>query len=267
MPKAKNLFLLSLMTLLCVSTADATFIKCEIKNPASVRATGFQVLFLSKGKMQNAKLDGVGPQVRLVKSNLNQFDWRFDRGISPEEKLTVRLEFTPDQYWENIFDNRFSYAEGKQQRGIIPYAGFFIYFTPTSNPNKVLATLTIRKNSQGIDDPNIPIVFKNSQVYVDNDLRNYTIDKFDRPTGRKLELPDSFTLGPGEERNFNLGLVNAAGYIFTRSTVSYGESKDKPKDKPKEESKDKPKEEHDMECAHSYVEQVSKDKMARLIIK
>jgi hypothetical protein len=250
MRKLKKVFYLSLLTLLCASVADATFIKCEIKNPSNVRATGFQVMFLSKGVMQNARLEGVSlrSDIRAVRSNDNQFIWNFDKGVGPGEKLTCRLEFTPERYWENIFDNLFSYEGGAQQRGVIPYAGFFIYYTPTSDPNKVLATLTIRKNSQGIDDPNVPITFKNSHVYINNDLSNYKLDKFDRPTGRKLDLPDSFTLGPGEERNFNLGVVKTGSYVLTRSTISYESSN----------------EQYELACAHSYVDQLSKEKIARL---
>lgn len=251
MRKFRRALYLSLMTFLCASVADATFIKCEIKNQSDQRATGFQVMFLSKGTMQNAMLEGVSRtryDARLVSSNANEHIWKFDRAVKPGEKVTCRLEFTPERYWENIFDNRFNYAGGGQKRGVIPYAGFFIYYTPTADPTKVLATLTIRKNSQRIDDPTIPIVFKNSQVYVDNDLNNYKLDKFDRPTGRKLDLPDSFTLGPGEERNFNLGLVKAGSYIYTRSTIAYDGSRDQ----------------YELGCAHSYVEQLGKDKVALL---
>lgn len=250
MTKMKRVFYLVLATILCASVANATFIKCEIKNPSNARATGFQVMFLSKGVMQNARLEGVGlrSDMRVVSTNNNQFIWKFDKGVRPGEKLTCRLEFTPERYWENVFDNLFSYSGGLQQRGVIPYAGFFIYYTPTSDPNKVLATLTIRKNAQGIDDPNVPIVFKNSEVYIDNNLNNYKLEKFDQATGRKLDLPDSFTLGPGEERNFNLGIVKAGSYVLTRSTVSYESSN----------------EQYEMACAHSYVEQLSKEKVARL---
>jgi hypothetical protein len=237
--------------LLCVGIAEATFINCEIKNPAKARATGFQVMFMSPGTMQKAKLEGVPKQlagVRLVSSGINEFRWDFASGVGSGQRINVRLEFTPERYWENIFDNRFSYKSGAQMRGVVPYAGFFIYFTPTSDPNKVLATLTVRKNAQGIDDPKVPISFKDSTVYVDNDLKNYKLDKFDRPTGRKLDLPDSFTLGPGEERNFNLGVVSARSYVFTHSTVSY-------------EGSD---ENYALECAHSYVEQLEKKSLAQI---
>jgi len=250
MRKLKRVFYLPLVTLLCVGIADATFIKFEIKNPSKSKATGFQVMFLSKGMMQNARLDGIGQQTefRQVGSNENEFVWKLDKGVAPGGRLIGRLEFTPDRYWENVFDNRFSYADGAEQRGVLPYAGFFIYYTATSDPNKVLATLTIRKNSQRIDDPNIPIVFKDSQVFINNRLSSYKLDKFDRPTGKKLDLPDSFTLGPGEERNFNLGLVDANSYILTSSTVSYESSS----------------EGYEMSCAHSYVEQVRKENVAQL---
>jgi hypothetical protein len=236
--------------LLCIGVADATFIKCEIKNQSTAKATGFQVMFLSKGMMQAARLEGVGTQsdYRTVGANDNTFVWKLNKAVAPGEKLTCRLEFTPERYWENIFDNRFIYASGEEQRGVIPYAGFFIYYTPTSDPNKVLATLTVRKNSQRIDDPKIPIVFKNSQVFINNNLGNYKLDKFDRPTGKKLDLPDSFTLGPGEERNFNLGLVDAGSYILTRSSISYESSS----------------ENYELSCAHSYLEQLGKEKIARL---
>jgi hypothetical protein len=249
MRKLSRCFYLSLVILLCVGVADATFIKCEIKNPSTSKATGFQVMFLSKGVMQNARLEGAGTQsdYRTVGAYNNHFIWNLNKTVAPREKLTVRLEFTPERYWENVFDNRFVYADGAEQRGVIPYAGFFIYYTPTSDPNKVLATLTIRKNAQGIDDPNVPIVFKNSQVYINNSLNNYKLTKFDTPTGKKLDLPDSFTLGPGEERNFNLGLVDAGSYILTRSSISYESSN----------------ENYELACAHSYVEQLGKDKIAR----
>ena len=250
MGRPKNALCSLLAILLCVGAVNATFIECEIKNPATVRATGFKVMFLSKGTMQNAKLDGAPRLVagaRLVSSTINEYSWSLDRGVGPGERIKVRLEFTPEQYWENVFDNVFSYGD-HQARGVIPYAGFFIYFTPTSDPNKVLATLTIRKNPQGIDNPKTPIVFENSAVFVDNNLNNYKIDKFDRPTGRKLDLPDSFTLGPGEERNFNLGLVDARSYIYTRSMVSY----------------EKSKESYALGCAHSYAEQLGRNKVARL---
>lgn len=249
MRKLQKVFYLSLVMLLCASIADATFIKFEIKNPSKSKATGFQVMFLSKGTMQNARLDGAGPQseYRAVGSNLNHFVWNLNRGVAPGEKLTGRLEFTPERYWENVFDNRFSYANGEEQRGVIPYAGFFIYYTATSDPKKVLATLTIKKNSQAIDDPNVPIVFRNSQVFINNSLASYKLDKFDRPSGKKLDLPDSFTLGPGEERNFNLGLVDAGSYILTRSSIAY-------------ESSD---EQYELSCAHSYFEQLGKEKIAQ----
>jgi len=250
MRKLNKVFYLTLVMLLCVGVADATFIKCEIKNQSTSKATGFQVMFLSKGTMQTARLEGAGPQseYRTVGATDNTFVWKLNKAVAPGEKLTVRLEFTPERYWENIFDNRFVYASGEEQRGVIPYAGFFIYYTPTSDPTKVLATLTVRKNAQRIDNPNIPIVFKNSQVFINNNLGNYKLDKFDRPTGKKLDLPDSFTLGPGEERNFNLGLVDAGSYILTRSSISYEASK----------------ENYELACAHSYVEQLGKEKVARL---
>lgn len=250
MRKVKKVFYISLVILLSVGVADATFIKCEIKNPSKSKATGFQVMFLSQGLMQNARLEGVGSQAefRAVESNDKQFIWKLDKGVAPGDKLTCRLEFTPERYWENIFDNRFSYASGEQQRGVIPYAGFFIYYTPTSDPTKVLATLTIRKNAQGIDDPNVPIVFKNSRVYINNNLSRYKLEEFDRPSGKKFDLPDSFTLGPGEERNFNLGLVAANSYILTSSSISYESSS----------------EEYELACAHSYVEQIRKEKIAQV---
>lgn len=250
MRKLSKILYLSLVILLCVGVADATFIKCEIKNPSKSKATGFQMMFLSKGTMQTARLEGAGLQTdyKTVGANYNTFVWNLNKAVAPGEKLTCRLEFTPERYWENVFDTRFSYADGAEQRGVIPYAGFFIYYTPTSDPNKVLATLTIRKNAQKIDDPNIAIVFKNSQVYVNNNLNNYKLTKFDTPSGKKLDLPDSFTLGPGEERNFNLGLVDAGSYILTRSSISYESSK----------------EDYELACAHSYVEQLGKDKVARL---
>jgi len=250
MRKLNTIFCLTLVMLLCVGVADATFIKCEIKNQAKSKATGFQVMFLSKGTMQNARLEGVDAQAeyRTVGTNDNTFIWKFNNSVASGEKLTCRLEFTPERYWENVFDNRFSYAGGEMKRGVIPYAGFFIYYTPTSDPKKVLATLTVRKNSQQIDDPTIPIVFKNSQVFINNRLGNYKLASFDRPSGKKLDLPDSFTLGPGEERNFNLGLVDADSYILTRSSISYESSS----------------ENYELACAHSYFEQLSKDKIARL---
>jgi len=250
MRKLNKIFYLTLVTLLCVGVADATFIKCEIKNQSQAKATGFQVMFLSKGTMQTARLEGVEAQAeyRTVGTNDNTFIWKFNNSVASGEKLTCRLEFTPERYWENVFDNRFMYASGEQKRGVIPYAGFFIYYTPTADPRKVLATLTVRKNSQQIDDPTIPIVFKNSQVFINNSLSNYKLASFDRPSGKKLDLPDSFTLGPGEERNFNLGLVDADSYILTRSSISYESSK----------------ENYELACAHSYLEQLSKDKMARL---
>jgi hypothetical protein len=249
MRKLKSVFYLPLVILLCVSIAEATFIKFEIKNASTSRATGFQVMFLSQGLMQNAKLDGVGRQseFRTVDSYLNHFVWDLGKGVAPGKTLTGRLEFTPERYWENVFDNRFTYADGSEQRGVIPYAGFFIYYTATSDPNKVLATLTIRKNSQAIDDPNVPIVFRKSQVFINNSLGNYKLDKFDRPSGKKVDLPDSFTLGPGEERNFNLGLVDANSYILTRSSIAYESSN----------------EQYELACAHSYVEQLGKDKIAQ----
>jgi hypothetical protein len=250
MRKMHMVFSLALVILLCVGVADATFIKCEIKNQSTAKATGFQVMFLSQGTMQNAKLEGIGAQAeyRMAGANDNTFVWKFNNAVAAGEKLTCRLEFTPERYWENIFDNRFVYASGEQKRGVIPYAGFFIYFTPTADPKKVLATLTVRKNSQRIDDPTIPISFRNSQVFINNRLSNYKLDTFDRPTGKKLALPDSFTLGPGEERNFNLGLVDADSYVLTRSSISYASSK----------------ENYELACAHSYLEQLSKDKVARL---
>jgi hypothetical protein len=251
MRKLKRVLYSLLVSLLCVGIADATFIKFEIKNPSKSKATGFQVMFLSKGMMQNARLDGIGQQTeyRTVGSNENEFSWTLDKGVAPGGRLIGRLEFTPDRYWENVFDNRFTYADAAEQRGVLPYAGFFIYYTATSDPNKVLATLTIRKNSQRIDDPKAPIVFKNSQVFINNSLVSYKLDKFDRPTGKKVvDLPDSFTLGPGEERNFNLGLVDAKSYILTRSTVSYESSS----------------EGYEMACAHSYLEQLGKEKIAQL---
>lgn len=249
MRKLSKVFYLSLVILLCVSVADATFIKCEIKNPSKSKAIGFQMMFLSKGTMQNARLENVGVQsdYRTVGALNNHFVWNLNKSVAPGEKLTCRLEFTPERYWENVFDTRFVYADGAEQRGVIPYAGFFIYYTPTSDPNKVLATLTIRKNSQNIDDPNIPIVFKNSQVYINNNLNNYKLNKFDTPSGKKLDLPDSFTLGPGEERNFNLGLVDAGSYVLTRSSISYESSN----------------ENYELACAHSYVEQLGKGKIAQ----
>jgi hypothetical protein len=251
MRKLKGAISCALAILVCASVVDATFIKCEIKNPARVKATGFQVMFLSEGTMQKARLEGdprVGAGVRLVGTSLNEYRWSFDRGVGPGGRVNVRLEFTPEKYWENIFDNRFTYESEPAARGVIPYAGFFIYFTPTSDPDKVLATLTVRKNAQGIDNPNVPITFKDSSVYVDNSLSNYKLERFDRPTGRKLDLPDSFTLGPGEERNFNLGLVSARSYVYTRSTVSYANSD----------------EGYRLECAHSYPEQASRKSVAQL---
>lgn len=250
MRKLSKVFCLTLVTLLCFSVADATFIKCEIKNQSKSNATGFQVMFLSKGTMQTARLEGVGAQseYRTVGANDNTFIWKFNNAVASGEKLTCRIEFTPERYWENIFDNRFTYASGEQKRGVIPYAGFFIYYTPTADPKKVLATLTVRKNSQQIDDPIIPIVFRNSQVFINNSIGNYKLASFDRPSGKKLDLPDSFTLGPGEERNFNLGLVDAGSYILTRSSISYESSN----------------ENYELACAHSYLEQLSKDKIARL---
>jgi hypothetical protein len=250
MRKLKKILYLSLVALMTASVADATFIKCEIKNASDTKATGFQVMFLSKGVMQNARLDGIDHRASLQAVNVtpNEFVWKFDRGVGAGEKLKCRLEFSPEHYWENVFDNRFTYAGGEQRRGVIPYAGFFIYFTPTSDPDKVLATLTIRKNHQGIDDPLIPIAFKNCQVYVNNDQANYKLERFDRPTGKKLDLPDSFTLGPGEERNFNLGVVKAGSYVYTRSTISYEGSAD----------------EYELGCAHSYMDELSRQKVALL---
>ncbi len=250
MRKLKKVLYLSLAVLMVASVADATFIKCEIKNASDIKATGFQVMFLSKGVLQNARLDGINRQASLqaVNATSNEFVWKFNKGVAAGEKLTCRLEFSPEHYWENVFDNKFTYAGGQQRRGVIPYAGFFIYFTPTSDPDKILATLTIKKNHQGIDDPNIPIVFKNCQVYVNNDQANYKLDKFDQPTGKKLDLPDSFTLGPGEERNFNLGVVKAGSYVYTRSSISYEGSSDQ----------------YELGCAHSYMDELSKQRVVAL---
>lgn len=237
-----------------VAQGTSTFIKAEVQNPSDEWASGYNFVMLTPGKLNSATLDG--QKAKAAGIGTQKVNWALsDQPVPPKGKLQFRTAFTPDRYWDVYFVDYFTYKSGASEQSALPYAAFFISFTETANPDELMATLTVVNNiaatygvaskeiaaSHGIpaklidDKDRASIHFTNNEVYVNNDLSNYSLQHFDNPTGTRLALPSSFTLAPGEVRNFNLGKVKADSYIFTRSTVSYVGSKA----------------EFPMECAHA----------------
>jgi hypothetical protein len=232
------------------SSFAQTFIRATLPNPSHEPATGYRFQILTPGEVleavaQTDKSQQVAGDAHLlgvslpsnsklaatsVHENSSTVSFPFQRPIATNDRIDLRVSFTPKEYWKVYFKDVFQYADGHTERSKIPYAAFFISYEPVKDSNKLKASLTIVNNvatSYGIsksvanDDQRRPITFHNASVYINNKMDHYDIQHFDRPDGQKVELPSSFTLKAGEAQTFDLGLVDPKSYVLTLSEISY----------------------------------------------
>jgi len=227
-----------------------TFIRATLPNPSREAATGYRFQIVTPGDVLQASaqadkthktlgaarlVDTSFPtkpskSIDAVHDNSSTVSFPFSEPVASNERIDLRIAFTPKEYWKVYFNDVFQYADGHTERSRIPYAAFFITYEPTKDPAKKKASLTVVNNvasSYGIskqianDDARRPIVFRNAQVYVNNSMGHYDLQHFDRPDGQKINLPTTFTLKAGEAQTFDLGLVDSKSYVLTLSEVSY----------------------------------------------
>jgi hypothetical protein len=249
----KNGFRISLMMMAvsCVALGQAqTFIRATLPNPSHEAATGYRFQIVTPGDVleaiaQTDKTQQTSGDARLmdvslpsksrsfvnaIHDNNSTITFPFRQPIAVNDKVDLRVAFAPKEYWKVYFKDVFQYADGHTESSGIPYAAFFISYEPTKDPGKMKASLTIVNNvasSYGIpksvanDENRRPIVFRNSQVFINNKMDHYDLQHFDRPDGQRVNLPTTFTLKAGEAQTFDLGLVDAQSYVLTLSEVSY----------------------------------------------
>lgn len=246
----KRLFLALATTALVVASSQAqTYIRAVLPNPSNKPATGYHFEIITPGKVLDATAStSTVPQpmgdaryteasvhslpsvIKGLRETASSMSLPFTRPVAPNERVDLRIAFTPKEYWRVYFQDVFEYSDGHTERSKIPYAAFFINYAPTKEAGKKHATLTVVNNvasSYGIsksvvnDDARRPIVFRNARVYVNNSREHYDLAHFDRPDGVKVDLPSSFVLKAGEAQTFDLGLVNANSYVLTLSEISY----------------------------------------------
>jgi hypothetical protein len=232
------------------SSFAQTFIRATLPNPSHEPATGYRFQILTPGDVleavaQTDKSQQVAGDAHLlgvslpsnsklsataIHENSSTVTFPFQRPIATNDRIDLRVSFTPKEYWKVYFKDVFQYADGHTERSKIPYAAFFISYEPVKGTDKLKASLTIVNNvatSYGIpksvvnDEQRRPITFHNASVYINNKMDHYDIQRFDRPDGQKVELPSSFTLKAGEAQTFDLGLVNPKSYVLTLSEISY----------------------------------------------
>ena len=255
--------LLTVLTAWAVGAYAQTYIRAVLPNPGNKPATGYRFQILTPGEVsqgiiraypEGQLLEGQ-PSIRMasfsereaipgnsalrsslprlvtgLNSDRRTMSFAFDDAISARGQIDLRVAFTPSDYWRVYFNDVFEYAGGRSVRSRIPYAAFFINITPTKDPSKMMASLTVVNNlasTYGIptsvvdDSGRLPINFRRAQVYVNNSMSHYDLMHFDQPDGRALDLPSSFSLKPGEAQTFELGLVEANSYIYTVSEIGY----------------------------------------------
>ncbi len=232
-----------------------TFIRATLPNPSNEAATGYRFQILTPGDVLDAvartdKSPLIVGDARLVEASLpaktsefvpavhenhSTVSFPFSQPIATNDRVDLRVAFTPKEYWKVYFQDVFEYSDGHTERSRIPYAAFFINYAPTKDPAKERASLTIVNNvasTYGIsksvvnDDARRPITFRNAQVFVNNKMSHYDLQHFDRPDGQKVDLPSTFTLKAGEAQTFDLGLVDTNSYVLTLSEVSYDGEKE-----------------------------------------
>jgi hypothetical protein len=245
-----TLLLIAMIASLPGSSFAQTFIRATLPNPSHEPATGYRFQILTPGdvleavaqtdKSQQISGDARALGVSLpagsklpaaaVHENSSTVSFPFQHPIATNDRIDLRVSFTPKEYWKVYFKDVFQYADGHTERSKIPYAAFFISYEPVQGSDKLKASLTIVNNvasSYGIpksvanDDQRRPITFHNASVYINNKMDHYDLQHFDRPDGQKVDLPSSFTLKAGEAQTFDLGLVNAKSYVLTLSEISY----------------------------------------------
>jgi hypothetical protein len=252
MKNGYRIALVLIMAVSCVAIGQAqTFIRATLPNPSHEAATGYRFQIVTPGDVleaiaQTDKTQQTSGDARLmdvslpaakahsfvnaIHNNNSTITFPFRQPIAVNDKVDLRVAFTPKEYWKVYFNDVFQYADGHTESSGIPYAAFFISYEPTKDPSKMKASLTIVNNiasRYGIpktvanDDARRPIVFKNSQVFINNKMDHYDLQHFDRPDGQKVNLPTTFTLKAGEAQTFDLGLVDAQSYVLTVSEVSY----------------------------------------------
>jgi hypothetical protein len=252
--KMKNIYRICTLVIMAVTAVSfghaQTFIRATLPNPSHEAATGYRFQILTPGNVMEAmaqtdKSQQTSGDAHLVNVSLSAntrsfvnaihnddatVTFPFSRPIAVNDKVDLRVAFTPKEYWKVYFKDVFQYADGHTESSGIPYAAFFISYEPTNDPGKKKASLTIVNNiasSYGIsknvanDDQRRPITFRNSQVYVNNKMAHYDLQHFDQPDGQRVNLPTTFTLKAGEAQTFDLGLVDAHSYVLTLSEVSY----------------------------------------------
>lgn len=249
---------LAVLSVFCVASYGQTYIRASLPNPSNQPATGYRFELLTPGEVLEAvaqtnlseqwndsrfvnvtlRAGEIGGRIKGIRENPSRVSLPFARAVRPNERIDLRIAFKPKEYWRVYFNDLFQYADGHTERSRIPYAAFFISYEPTNDSAKKKATLTIVNNvgsSYGIhrsvvnDDNRPPITFKNARVYINNTMAHYTLADFDRPDGKRVDLPDAFSLKAGEAQTFDLGLVEAHTYILTLSEISYeGEEKSYP---------------------------------------
>lgn len=247
---------LTLGTLTAVSPAQ-TFIRAVLPNPTPDPAVGYNFQILTPGTVYSATLvdNAITQNAEVGKPNLTYVSYKtsrpgseasniltashttdsavkfaFDKPLPSDGKIDLRIAFSPKDYWRVYFNDTFQYKDGSKVRSRIPYAAFFINFTPTSDPTKVMASLTVINNiastygipTSVVDDENRPTInFRHAQVYINNSMSNYSLTAFDHPDGKKVDLPDSFSLKKGQAQVFDLGIVPKDSYVYTQSEVNY----------------------------------------------
>ncbi len=244
-----------LMGGLLTQCSAQTFIRAILPNPSPQEATGYKFQILTPGAVQTASLRNNVLVARTGEARIqtvayskpsqpkldqayqiaahetpSSVKFGFDDKLPADGKIDLRISFSPTDYWKVYFNDTFQYADGHSERSRIPYAAFFVNFTPTKDPAKVLATLTVINNiastygiaSNVVNDEKRPTInFKHATVFINNDLHNYNLEHFDQATGQKVDLPASFSLKKGESQVFDLGVVNKDSYVYTMSEVSY----------------------------------------------
>jgi hypothetical protein len=243
------LLLSATIALVAVGAYGQTFIRTVLPNPASAPATGFRFEMVTPGEVLQAVLRSdtvlrgnaeykeasyranTPTELTGVRLDPASLSFPFQGTLPVNGKIDMRVAFTPKEYWKVYFNDMFQYADGRSVHSRIPYAAFYINFTPTADPEKVIAALTV-VNSLGStygvpkfvvnnDDGRLPLNVEHAQVYINNSLKNYDLTHFDLADGQRVDLPDSFTLGAGESQTFNLGVVKRNSYVYTMSQISY----------------------------------------------
>ena len=246
--------LLIVVSALSMGCYAQTFIHATLPNPNHEPATGYRFQIVTPGDVLDAVAQTEKPAltgeahvanaslpsaskllIPAIHDSNSTVSFNFKKPVATNEKMDVRVAFTPKEYWKVYFQDFFQYADGHSERSHIPYAAFFISYEPTKDPNKLKATLTVVNHvgtMYGIpssvinDESRKPIVFKKALVYINNTMQHYDLAHFDQPDGQRLDLPGNFTLKAGEAQTFDLGIVNAHSYVLTVAEMNYVDEKD-----------------------------------------